>query len=113
MPRWPTGKRQRRPTEEMDLTHLIGHPEALNKETLFELRSLLARHPYYQPARLLLLQNLFLLKKLPLNLPKSLPLLYLYLLLLLPLLHQHQDSRLSDVRCSVKNPSVTLFEHKK
>ncbi len=45
----------------MNLTHLIGHPEALNKETLFELRSLLARHPYYQPARLLLLQNLYLL----------------------------------------------------
>ncbi len=61
MPRWPTGNTSAAHNEEMDLTHLIGHPEALNKETLFELRSLLARHPYYQPARLLLLQNLYLL----------------------------------------------------
>ena len=45
----------------MNLTYLIGHPEALNKETLYELRSLLARYPYYQPARLLLLRNLYLL----------------------------------------------------
>ena len=45
----------------MDLTYLIKHPEAMNKETLFELRSLTARYPYYQTARLLMLQNLYLL----------------------------------------------------
>ena len=45
----------------MDLTQLINHPEQLNRETLYELRSLLAQHPYYQTARLLMLQNLYLL----------------------------------------------------
>ncbi|GAB6982472.1 hypothetical protein [Prevotella dentasini] len=45
----------------MDIAYLINHPEELNKETLYDLRSLLALYPYYQPARLLLLQNLFLL----------------------------------------------------
>lgn len=33
----------------------------MNKETLFELRSLVALYPYYQPARLLMLQNMYLL----------------------------------------------------
>ena len=45
----------------MDLTQLIEHPEQMNKETLYDLRSLVALYPYYQPARLLLLQNLYLL----------------------------------------------------
>ena len=45
----------------MDLTYLIKHPEAMNKETLYDLRSLIARYPYYQTARLLMLQNLYLL----------------------------------------------------
>ena len=45
----------------MDLTYLIKHPEAMNKETLYNLRSLTARYPYYQTARLLMLQNLYLL----------------------------------------------------
>lgn len=37
------------------------HPEEMNKETLYDLRSLLARWPYYQTARLLMLKNLYLL----------------------------------------------------
>ena len=45
----------------MDLTRLINHPELMDKETLYDLRSLLALHPYYQTARLLMLQNLYLL----------------------------------------------------
>ena len=45
----------------MDLEYLIQHPEQMDKETLYELRSLLALYPYYQTARLLLLQNLYLL----------------------------------------------------
>ncbi|WP_302024499.1 tetratricopeptide repeat protein [uncultured Prevotella sp.] len=45
----------------MDLEQLIRHPEQMDKETLYDLRSLLALYPYYQPARLLLLQNLYLL----------------------------------------------------
>ena len=45
----------------MELNRLIQHPEELNKETLYDLRGLLALYPYYQTARLLLLQNLYLL----------------------------------------------------
>ena len=39
----------------------IQHPELLNRETLYELRTLLAHYPYFQTARLLYLKNLFLL----------------------------------------------------
>ena len=39
----------------------IKHPERLDRESLYELRSLLARYPYFQTARLLYLKNLFLL----------------------------------------------------
>lgn len=45
----------------MELTRLIQHPESLNKETLYDLRALLALYPYHQTARLLMLQNLYLL----------------------------------------------------
>lgn len=45
----------------MDLANLIKHPEKLDRETLYDLRGLLALYPFYQTARLLLLQNLFLL----------------------------------------------------
>ena len=44
----------------MDLVRLIQHPELMNKETLYELRSLVALYPYYQTARLLMLQNMYL-----------------------------------------------------
>lgn len=43
------------------VAELIGHPELLDKETLYGLRETVARHPYFQAARLLFLQNLFLL----------------------------------------------------
>ncbi len=45
----------------MDLEQLIKHPELMDKETLYDLRSLLALYPYFQTARLLMLQNLYLL----------------------------------------------------
>ncbi len=45
----------------MNLTQLINHPEQLDKESLYDLRSIVALHPYYQPARLLMLQNLYIL----------------------------------------------------
>lgn len=45
----------------MDLTQLINHPEKMDKETLYDLRSLVALYPYYQPARLLMLHNLYIL----------------------------------------------------
>jgi hypothetical protein len=45
----------------MEITELINHPERLDRDTLYELRSLIALYPYYQTARLLMLQNLYLL----------------------------------------------------
>lgn len=45
----------------MELTELINHPERMDRETLYELRSIVALYPYFQTARLLLLQNLYLL----------------------------------------------------
>ena len=47
--------------QDMELTKLIQHPELMDKETLYDLRSLIALHPYYQNARILMLQNLYLL----------------------------------------------------
>ena len=45
----------------MDIKRLMQHPEYMDRETLYELRSLVALHPYYQTARILLLQNLYIL----------------------------------------------------
>jgi len=45
----------------MDIAYLIKHPEQLDRESLYDLRSLIALYPYYQTARLLLLQNLYIL----------------------------------------------------
>ncbi|MEG0887893.1 MAG: tetratricopeptide repeat protein [Bacteroides sp.] len=44
-----------------NLQQWIQHPETLNKETLYELRTCVTRYPYFQSARLLYLKNLFLL----------------------------------------------------
>ena len=46
----------------MTPTHLqqwIQHPETLNRDTLYELRTLVARYPYFQSLRLLYLKNLY------------------------------------------------------
>ncbi len=45
----------------MNINQYIQHPEALNRNTLYELRRFVALYPCHQAARLLLLQNLFLL----------------------------------------------------
>ena len=45
----------------MDLTTYIKDPSQLSQETLHQLRELVARYPYFPAARLLYLQNLFLL----------------------------------------------------
>ena len=45
----------------VQLQQWIQHPETLNQESLYELRTLVARYPYFQTARLLYLKNLFLL----------------------------------------------------
>ena len=41
--------------------HLTGHPERMNSDSLYQLRTVVARYPYYQAARLLMLSNLYLL----------------------------------------------------
>ena len=43
------------------LQQWIQHPEALNRDTLYELRTLVARYPYFQSLRLLYLKNLYVL----------------------------------------------------
>lgn len=43
------------------LTELTNNPHLLDKQTLLELRELVAQYPYYQPARLLMLKNLYIL----------------------------------------------------
>ena len=45
----------------MNITELIQHPEMMDRDSLYELRSTLALYPYFQTARLLMLQNLFIL----------------------------------------------------
>lgn len=44
-----------------NLQEWIDHPERLNRDTLYELRTLLARYPYFQTARILYIKNLYLL----------------------------------------------------
>ncbi len=43
------------------IRHLTGHPERMNSDSLYQLRTVVARYPYYQAARLLMLSNLYLL----------------------------------------------------
>lgn len=45
----------------MDIAYLIAHPEELDQETLYDLRRLVAVYPTYHAARIIFLQNLFLL----------------------------------------------------
>ena len=45
----------------MVLGSLINHPELLNRDTLYELRGIVAKYPYFQTARLLMLNNMYLL----------------------------------------------------
>jgi len=45
----------------MEILELIQHPERMDRDTLYELRSQVALYPYHQTLRLLMLQNLYLL----------------------------------------------------
>ena len=45
-----------------NIQYWIQHPEALDKDSLYELRNLASRYPYFQAARLLLLKNLYILR---------------------------------------------------
>ena len=42
----------------MDLIELTKHPERMDRDTLYELRSQVALYPYHQTLRLLMLQDL-------------------------------------------------------
>ena len=44
-----------------NLSTYISHPERLNRDTLYELRLLVGKYPYFDIARLLMLKNLYLL----------------------------------------------------
>ena len=46
---------------DLNLSDYIKHPERLDKETLPRLEKLVGDYPYFQPARLLYLRNLYLL----------------------------------------------------
>lgn len=45
----------------MDIPYLLAHPDELNQETLYDLRRIVGVYPTYHAARILYLQNLFLL----------------------------------------------------
>lgn len=45
----------------MDIPYLMAHPDELDQETLYDLRRLVGVHPTFHAARILFLQNLFLL----------------------------------------------------
>ena len=45
----------------VNLQQWIQHPETLDRDTLYELRTLVARYPYFQSLRLLYLKNLYIL----------------------------------------------------
>jgi tetratricopeptide (TPR) repeat protein len=44
-----------------NLSYYIAHPERLNRDTLYELRLIVGKYPYFDVARLLMLRNLYLL----------------------------------------------------
>ena len=44
-----------------NLSHYIAHPERLNRDTLYELRLIVGKYPYFDVARLLMLTDLYLL----------------------------------------------------
>ena len=44
-----------------NLSTYISHPEKLNRDTLYELRMIVGKYPYFDVARLLMLKNLYLL----------------------------------------------------
>ena len=66
-----------------NLTRYISHPELLDRNTLYELRLLVSRYPYFDTARLLMLKNLYLLHDMELG--KELRKAALYLKSRLPL----------------------------
>ena len=44
-----------------NLSHYIQHPDGLDRDTLYRLRLVVAKYPYFDAARLLMLRNLYLL----------------------------------------------------
>ena len=50
-------------TNAKQLLHLAQHPQELNRDTLYTLRNVLTRYPYFTLARILYLHNLYLLRE--------------------------------------------------
>ena len=50
-------------TNAKQLLHLAQHPQELNRDTLYTLRNVLTRYPYFTLARILFLHNLYLLRE--------------------------------------------------
>lgn len=61
----PTGnlKSKAMNTNAKQLLHLAQHPQELNRDTLYTLRNVLTRYPYFTLARILYLHNLYLLRE--------------------------------------------------
>ncbi len=61
----PTGnlKLKAMNTNAKQLLHLAQHPQELNRDTLYTLRNVLTRYPYFTLARILYLHNLYLLRE--------------------------------------------------
>ena len=91
----------------MVLATLINHPERLNRDTLYELRSIVARYPYFQTARLLMLNNMYLLHEPDFGAELRRSVLYVYdRRALCRLIEGHFDRVEPEVETTVEEPSV-------
>ena len=91
----------------MVLSTLINHPERLNRDTLYELRSIVARYPYFQTARLLMLNNMYLLHEPDFGSELRRSVLYVYdRRALCRLIEGHFDRVEPEQEMTVEEPSV-------
>lgn len=82
----------------------IRNPETLNRDTLYELRIVVGRYPYFDAARLLMLKNLYLLHDIDFG--KELRKAALYLKNRRVLLELMENYGAADIQVDDSNPSV-------
>ncbi len=82
----------------------IRNPETLNRDTLYELRIVVGRYPYFDAARLLMLKNLYLLHDIDFG--KELRKAALYLKNRRVLLELMENYGVADIQVDDSNPSV-------
>ncbi|MBQ2878716.1 MAG: tetratricopeptide repeat protein [Bacteroidaceae bacterium] len=87
-----------------NLSKYILNPGSLNRETLYDLRIVVGRYPYFDAARLLMLRNLYLLHDIEFG--KELRKAALYLKNRRVLLELMEDYGATDVHSDDANPSV-------